>query len=82
MKAATRKQRQASSRERPLRRVLAVDDDPDVLEAATLEAYLNAYCDAAALWDDKKGPLFRTITINAGRPLSRNAMLRAVTPGG
>ena len=43
----------------------------------TLEQYLDAYCDAATLWDDKKGPLFRTITTAANRPLTRNPMTRS-----
>ena len=37
----------------------------------TLEEYLDAYLNAANLWDEKKGPLFRTMTSGmAGRPLS------------
>ncbi len=40
----------------------------------TLEQYLDAYCDAAGIWDDKKGPLFRTITIARGRPLTDQPM--------
>ncbi len=37
----------------------------------TLEEYLDAYVTAADLWDQKKGPLFRTMTSGAvGRPLS------------
>lgn len=37
----------------------------------TLDEYLDAYVTAANLWDQKKGPLFRTFTSGtAGRPLS------------
>jgi site-specific recombinase XerD len=37
----------------------------------TLEEYLDAYLNAANLWDEKKGPLFRTMTSGTvGRPLS------------
>lgn len=39
-----------------------------------LEEYLDAYCDVAGIWDDKKGPLFRSISTEPGRPLTRNPM--------
>lgn len=39
-----------------------------------LEQYLDAHADAANLWDDKKGPLFRTITVAPGRPLTDQPM--------
>jgi site-specific recombinase XerD len=45
----------------------------------TLEEYLDAYCDAAQLWDDKNAPLFRTITTAPTRPISRNPLTRADT---
>jgi len=44
----------------------------------TLEEYLDAYMDAADLWDQKKGPLFRTMTSGAaGRPLSLEPMAQS-----
>lgn len=49
----------------------------DVPAHHTLEEYLDAYLDAAGLWEDKKGPLFRTITLGPGRPLSRTPMSQA-----
>jgi len=39
-----------------------------------LEQYLDAYADAANLWDEKKAPLFRTITAAPGRPLTDQPM--------
>lgn len=43
----------------------------DVPAHHTLEEYLDAYLDAAGIRDQKKGPLFRTMTSGAvGRPLS------------
>jgi site-specific recombinase XerD len=42
-----------------------------------LEEYLDAYCEAARLWDQKKNPLFRTITNTAGRPLTELPMRQA-----
>jgi integrase len=36
----------------------------------TLETHLDAYCDAVELWDQKKTPLFRTISVGPGRPLT------------
>ncbi len=49
----------------------------DVPAHHRLEQYLDAYIDAADLREDKKGPLFRTITIAPGRPLSRLPMSQA-----
>jgi integrase len=49
----------------------------DVPAHHTLEQYLDAYCDAAGIWDDKKGPLFRTFRVAPGRPLTRNPMAQA-----
>jgi len=43
----------------------------------TLEEYLDAYCDAANIWDERKGPLFRTIAGASGRPLSLLPMRQA-----
>jgi integrase/recombinase XerD len=41
----------------------------------TLEEYLDSYIEAAGLWDDKKGPLFRATNGKTGvlssRPLDR-----------
>jgi integrase len=42
-----------------------------------LEEYLDAYCETARLWDQKKSPLFRTITNTAGRPLTQLPMRQA-----
>lgn len=36
----------------------------------TLETYLDAYIDTAAIREQRKGPLFRTLTRSPGRPLS------------
>jgi len=36
----------------------------------TLEEYLDAYLDTAALRGDPKGPLFRSLALGTGRPLS------------
>lgn len=49
----------------------------DVPAHHTLEEYLDAYLDTAYLWEDKKGPLFRTVTTAPGRPLSRDPMTQA-----
>jgi site-specific recombinase XerD len=38
------------------------------------EEYLDAYLTAAGIAEDKKGPLFRTITTAPGRPLSERPM--------
>jgi integrase/recombinase XerD len=38
------------------------------------EEYLDAYVEAAGIREDRKGPLFRTITNAPGRPLSENPM--------
>lgn len=44
----------------------------------TLEEYLDAYLNAANLWDKKKGPLFRTMTSGTvGRPLSLDALAQS-----
>lgn len=40
----------------------------------TLEEYLDTYCEAAGIWDDKKTPIFRTITVGTGRPLTDQPM--------
>ena len=42
-----------------------------------LEEYLDAYSEAAQLWDDKKSPLFRTVTTARGRPLTDSPMTQA-----
>lgn len=43
-----------------------------------LEEYLDAYLTAANLWDQKKGPIFRTLTSGeAGRPLSLDPMAQS-----
>ena len=41
-----------------------------------LEEYLDAYCEAARLWDEKKSPLFRTVTKAPGRPQLATAAVR------
>jgi site-specific recombinase XerD len=46
----------------------------DVPVHHTLEQYLDAYCEAAGIWDQKKSPLFRTVTASPGRPLSSRPM--------
>lgn len=43
----------------------------------TLEEYLDAYCEAAQLWEQKKNPIFRTITNTTGRPLTEQPMTQA-----
>lgn len=44
----------------------------------TLEEYLDAYLTAADLWEQKKGPIFRTFTSGAvGRPLSLDPMAQS-----
>lgn len=40
----------------------------------TLEEYLDVYLAVAGIRDEKKGPLFRTLTTAPGRPLSLEAM--------
>ena len=40
----------------------------------TLEEYLDAYLAVAGIRDEKKGPLFRTLTTAPGRPLSLEPM--------
>jgi site-specific recombinase XerD len=40
----------------------------------TLEKYLDAYCDAVQLWEQKKTPLFRTISVAPGRPLTADPL--------
>ena len=40
----------------------------------TLEEYLDAYLATAGIRDEKKGPLFRTLSTAAGRPLSPEHM--------
>ncbi len=42
-----------------------------------LETYLTAYIEGAGLAEDPKGPLFRTIGRNTGRPLTRTALPQA-----
>lgn len=42
-----------------------------------LETYLTAYIDGAGLTGDPKGPLFRTIGRQPGRPLTRTALQQA-----
>jgi integrase/recombinase XerD len=47
----------------------------------TLEAYLDGYLDAAELWEDLKGPLFRTVDRHrrlTGRALHRTEVLRMI----
>ncbi len=43
----------------------------------TLEQYLDAYCEAAQLWDQKKTPLFRTIAVAPGRRLTADPLDQA-----
>jgi len=53
----------------------------DVPVHHTLEAYLDAYCDAAQLWTDPKGALFRAANRKrqlTARPLTRNEALKMV----
>jgi site-specific recombinase XerD len=42
-----------------------------------LEEYLDAYLDAGGLRADPKGPLFRSLTIGAGRPLSQRSLTQS-----
>jgi site-specific recombinase XerD len=43
----------------------------------TLEQYLDAYLDAADLRGQPKGPLFRSLALGAGRPLSVRALAQS-----
>lgn len=45
------------------------------------EAYLHAYLDAAGIWDEKKGPLFRSIDVRrklTPNPMTRTDVLRMI----
>lgn len=43
----------------------------------SLEEYLDAYLDGAGIRPDEKGPLFRTLGREVGRPLSRKRLQQA-----
>ena len=45
------------------------------------ESYIDAYMDTAGLWQEKKGPLFRTIDkhrVLTNRQMNRNDVLRMI----